>query len=282
MVEFRLIRAYRPDPLRENKPSAPQGHIFPGKTMIYDPFKKTEIMIYNIAGIRPLPKTHASEEQRYEPEVANVVFPRTGSIFCTKEMNNLYFFLKLMNENQSNPWAKSRTLDGRVIGKVFFEVNPIKDTQKENNKVEWRRLALNIIAEASDKELLSICFNLNESGFEQVKVDMNLKGEALIQVLNGIAENYPVLLIKASENVSAKCAIYVNDMISANQIAFDDMKSTWFWVRKPGEKSGRKICTVEKGANVNRALIEYLVSESGSEDRVEIFRLAGEKSVVVA
>lgn len=274
-ASFRLIRAGFMDPMT-GKPASPSGHSIPGLEVIFDKVKKANVRIMNIKEFVP---TQVNGQTIYEPKAAGVYFGGSSTITCTVNENDQYLFLKRTSYNRDNPFRSKK------YPPIFFEVNVEKDAQVNVSNTEYKRLALNIVADSNDKELISIAYALNEAKQIGVTIDMNQKGPKLRAAMNNVAESYSEQLILASEDDDSKLRIWIDRAISDVVIMFDphESKRQWIWLRDEKSKAKKSIVKITEGNDPIKGLIDYLLSADGSEHKAELVtRVAKEETYVEA
>lgn len=275
-VEFRLSRAGMVDPTSTRAVSTPQFQGIAPLCDINDPYDKNGVSnkrIMNVVGYNSIRTPGQATIQ--DPVPGYVRFMESGSITCTSQDNDLYFFLKLHNKNGSNPNRRTRTLDGRGIPVVFFEVDVKKEIKIKTNGFDYRVLAANLVYNADEDALFDIAIKLQRAYPKEYTFDVKSDIEVLKSTLQSVAESNALNFILAVKEPNSLMRVLVDDAVNRNLIFFDDNeeKLAWNWKRTPGEKGKRTIVKLEKGNNPVRALVDYLTTTDGSEDMVEIKQL---------
>lgn len=258
--EFRLIRAGMID-VRTGKPISPEGHTIPGIEMLR--YKGEEVRILNITGAKPI--VRPGQETIYDPEFEPVRFPSTGSIYCgVDDFNRMAFMLRSVYNRDNKFRGRSR------YSPIYYEVDHQRDAQVKVDNFEYRRLAMNIVAEATEKEMFDIAFAMGKE--HNVVIDLNAKGAVLKGAIAQIAESHPAEFIMSSTDESAKMRLTVDKAIAETSIMFDPHpeKRIWTWRRAAGEKGPKNIVKIETGNDPVRGLVDFLGEKEGSEHKAEM------------
>lgn len=258
--EFRLIRAGMID-IRTGKPISPEGHTLPGEEVIKH--KGESFRILNITGAKAI--SEPGKVTVYDPTFEPIRFPSTGSIYCGQDdLDKMAFMLRSVYNRDNKFRGRSK------YSPVYYEVDHKRDAQVKVDNFEYRRLAMNIVAEATEKELFDIAFVMTKE--HNVGIDLNAKGSVLKAAVGNVAEAQPENFIMASKDESAKMRVTVDRAIAQDAILFDahEEKRAWTWRRASGEKGPKNIVKIEKGNDPVRGLVDFLMEKEGSEHRAEM------------
>lgn len=260
IATFKLMRSGIFDPMT-GKPATPNSHTIPGIELIFDKFSKRTIRIYNIKEYETIEEV--GRPIVYKPKHEPVTF-WAKPIVCNSDSNDLYFFLKRTSFNRDNPFRSRKYIP------VFYEVDFERDARVAVDTTEYKRLALNIVADYEIEELLQLGRGLKDF---DITIDLNQKDEILRRSFNLIAETNSEKLILASDDNRSKTRVYIDRAISEMLILFNPDTMSWIWTKAPdGGKVKKHIVKIEKGNNPKRALIDYLCDENkkGSDHRAEL------------
>ncbi|MEJ7644288.1 MAG: hypothetical protein WKF87_06815 [Chryseolinea sp.] len=275
-AEFRLTRAGMIDPTSTRQVSTPQFQGIAPFCDINDPYDNDAGIkrIMNINGYNPI-KGKTGDPVYMDPIAGYVRFMETGSILCTSQDNNLYFFLKLHNKNRDNINRRTKSQDGRGIPVLFYEVNVGKEMKLKTNQFDYQYLASKLIFEADEDALFDIAIKLQRAYPKKYTFDMKAEINALKSSLQTAATSDSLNFILAVKEATSLTRVLVDDTVTRRNIFFDDHsdKKEWCWKRTPGEKGKKRIIKLEEGNNPVAALVDFLTTPEGSEDMVEIRQL---------
>lgn len=259
--EFRLCRAGVKDPSSSRAFSTPQGHIYPGKAMIRDPFDKNakDKLIMNITGYTPI-QGKPGEPIYYDPKIEAIRFDSSGSIKCKPEDYNQYLFLMADNRRREHPYRKSNK------SPLYYLVDEKKEIESKNNSFAYKTLAGGLLLDIESDELAVIALKVQRAYPTKYAIDLTAAPEKLMATLNSIADKDPLDIILAVKEDNTYARVLVDDAVNRRVIFFDDHeeKREWKWKRTPGQKGKVVICKVDKGNKPVNALVEFLLAKDGT------------------
>lgn len=238
-------------------PAVPQGYIRVGRCLILDPHddKDPEKLIYNVTGT----KSYSERGKTYtEPVIGPVRFGQ-APIILDHTKNNQYMFMKLDDKNRDNP-NRRPTAD-----MVYYEFNEEKEAFKETHRFEYKTMAANLLLSIETGDVYRISAAINNDKKFSYKIDLNKKLEEVRRSMIGFVETQPQAFIIFHGSPSGLARISVDRLVDDRKILFDEGKSQWFW-----RDDKKAICKVVKGNHAQKALIDFLLSEAGSENMAEV------------
>jgi hypothetical protein len=272
VVEFRLCRAGKVDPYSTKKTSTPQLQGLASKCYIKDPFdKKTtgDKLIMNIIGHEPIQEM--GKPIYYNPILGPVHFGHNGSIFCTAENNDQYFFLKLHNKNKSNPNRK------KGAAQIFYEVDVKKELSIKNNIFDYKGLVALAFLDADDEKIADFGLKMMRAYPTQFKFDLTQEGMKLKATVSSAAERNPIEFLLAVKEDKSYARVLVDDAVARRVIMFDDHAENLTWLRKktPGDVKGKDtpIVKLDSPKTPVKGLVEFLLTPEGNKYFVELKQL---------
>lgn len=267
VVEFRLTNAGVVDPSSTKKTATPAFTSLAGQDDILDPFDKkaTKKRIMNIVGYEPIKEV--GKPTYMDPIIESVKFDSSGSIYCTAGQENLLYFMKLMNKNGTNP--------NRIPTKPikFVEVDDKKEITIKNNIFEYRAMASLIIMnnDDDDEALIDIAQKIERAYPSQYKYNLS-DINALKANLAALAEASPIDFIKGVKEEKTYARLIVDDAIARRKIFFNEHPEhmSWHFKRTGAQKKSDFITKLETDKNVNKRLVEFLLTADGSKHLVEL------------
>jgi len=216
---------------------------------ITDPFTKKQVVIQNIIGVKFENDERGNPKE--VPDIERPNFPRTGALTLNFNHQGTYAFFERHPRNRDNPFRdKSKT-------PVFYRVNPKKRAIEEMEKHYLLSDAMEWVKNADFNELKSIWHNLDPTSQKNIGTS---EFEILRRDMFRFAQTHPELLLKASNNKSAKFRMQIMDAEYFNIITFfdtDEMginnQRQWVFVGK----SDDIICNLELTENKYDGLIAF-------------------------
>jgi hypothetical protein len=254
-IEFRLIRAGKVDPSSSKRTSTPQGYIYPGRALIFDPYSKRTILIRNVNGYKPI--LDPGKETIMDPIEEYIRFPASGSIYCTPEKYDQYVFMMLDNRHRDNPHAKP--------GKAqYYMVDPKREVVKKNNSFSYKHLATGLVIDLEGQQIAEVALKLKKVFPKKYPmIDLNAPDDKLLATISGVADKDPIDIIVALKEPRSYHRVVADDAVDRKLIVFDDKQSKWKF--KKAEKGKETIAKVESGNKPINALVDHLISEEGKE-----------------
>lgn len=254
-AKYRLVMADRDDVTRTEESTGKkmkhqQVYSFIGHKRVYDPFSKKKVLIQNIVNFKheKLP----SGEIKEIPIEGRLLFPNSGEIIVTHRDQDQYAFMERMDENGSNEFRNPNNTKP-----VFYRVDVKKQAMKEL-EVDYIKVdALLWVRDANETEINTIYRGLDaelkkkinaDAGFEQMKRGIFL-----------IAQEFPIVVLKASTNKEAKLKVQIMDAERFKIMFFSEGGANeprqWLYL----EGKPQTICEIKPGEHKIDGLIKFFL-----------------------
>lgn len=262
VAEFRLVGSGIVSP-QTGKPAVSQGYIRQGRCRILDKYDNVnpEKEIYHVIST----KTYREHGKSFtEPVIGSVIFGK-GPLILDYTQNNTYMYLKLDNKNRDN---KNRRPGSETI---YYEYHEEKEAMSAAHRFEYKIMAGNLLLDLDTAQVLVIAARINEEPKYGFKIDLNKKIADIKVSLQTFTETNARDFVIYSQNKRGLAQISVDRLLDESLIVFDEAKKKWFW-----KQDKKLLAGIVKGNDPRKGLVDFLLSEEGSQDMAIVQSMHGD------